>query len=98
MGRVVLEIIIPTKEVLGRIVSQQEVREENHRSCVTALYTLKVHEEAFSVIVKVEEHKGMSGVKERVVAEHRRTRSLKEAKPQKDTKEMTQNQSKEQRG
>ena len=62
VGRVVLEITMPAKEVLGRIVSQQEVRGENHRACVTTFYTSTVQEEAFSVVVKVEEHKGVSGV------------------------------------
>jgi len=63
VGRFVLEITIPTKEVLGIIVSQQEVRGENHRACLMALYTSTVHKEAFIVTVKVEEHKGMCGVK-----------------------------------
>jgi len=64
VGRVVLEITIREKQVLGRIVSQVEVRGENHITYVTTLYTWTLQKEAFSAIVKVEEHKGTSGVSE----------------------------------
>lgn len=44
VGRVVLEIIIPAKEVLSKLVSQQEVRGENHRACQKNKYEKKLGE------------------------------------------------------
>ena len=41
------------------------------------MYTSTVQEEAFCNTVKVDEHKGVSEVKERIVVEQQRTRTLK---------------------
>ena len=88
MGRVVLEITIPAKELLGELLVSKRF-EERTIELVLQLY-IYISEEAFSVIVKVEEHKGVSGVKLRreVVAEQRRTRTLQKRKHRKPLKKF----------